>query len=134
MKRIALIAAFFLGLAGAALAEPAAGIWQTQPDDNGKTGYVQIGPCTKAAEKLCGVLIRTFDENGKEYASENLGKLIVWDMVPQGGGKYGKGKVWSPDRDKTYRSRMVLKGDTLEVSGCVLGGLVCRSSTWTRVK
>ena len=49
-----------------------------------------------------------------------------------GGGSY-KGKVWSPDRDKTYNSRLELTGDTLKVSGCVLG--ICRDGgSWSRLK
>jgi uncharacterized protein (DUF2147 family) len=53
-------------------------------------------------------------------------------MVPKGDGIYGDGKVWSPDRDKTYNSKMRLKGDGLAVEGCVVG--ICRDGgTWTRV-
>jgi uncharacterized protein (DUF2147 family) len=65
--------------------------------------------------------------------SANIGKLIIWDMKPKGSGKYGGGKVWSPDRDKTYSSKLVLEGDSLKVSGCVL--VVCRDGgTWDRVE
>ena len=55
-------------------------------------------------------------------------------MAAKGGGAYGGGKVWAPDRDKTYNSKMQLSGDSLAVSGCVLGGIICRASDWTRVK
>ena len=55
-------------------------------------------------------------------------------MVPSGGGTYSGGSVWAPDRDKTYRGKMQLSGDDLAVSGCVLGGLICRASDWRRVK
>jgi uncharacterized protein (DUF2147 family) len=67
-------------------------------------------------------------------ASDNIGKAIVWDMIPEGGGSYGKGKVWAPDRDKTYSATMRMTGDTLSVSGCALGGLICRAQDWSRVK
>jgi len=46
--------------------------------------------------------------------------------------KYSSGKIWAPDVDKTYRSKMALNGNTLKVSGCV--GPICRSQNWTRVK
>ncbi|MCR9114486.1 MAG: DUF2147 domain-containing protein, partial [Rhodobacteraceae bacterium] len=43
------------------------------------------------------------------------------------------GKVYSPDRGKTYKSKLVLNGKTLKVSGCVLG--ICRDGgTWQKVK
>ncbi|MBD3676999.1 MAG: DUF2147 domain-containing protein [Rhodobacteraceae bacterium] len=130
MKRV-LAAAFLAVLAGPALAaDPVEGIWQTKPDDNGNFGYVRIAPC---GERFCGVLIRAFGGDGQPMESDNIGKRIVWDMAPQGGGAYGDGKVWSPDRDKTYNSKMELQGDQLAVSGCVL--FVCRDGgTWTRVE
>ena len=65
--------------------------------------------------------------------TEHKNKAIIWDMVNKGGGKYADGKIWSPDRDKTYDSKLELNGDALKVSGCVL--FLCRDGgTWTRVK
>lgn len=117
-------------LASPALAaDPVEGVWKTAPDDNGKFGHVRVSPC---GDRICGVLERSFDATGTEIASPNIGRQIVWDMEPQGGGRYARGKVWSPDRDKVYKSKMVLSGDALDVSGCVL--IICRDSHWTRVK
>lgn len=117
-------------LATAASADPLEGIWKTRPDDNGNFGHVQIKPCGPA---FCGTLIKAFDGGGKEITSANVGKRIVWDMAAKGGGAYADGKVWSPDRDKTYNSKLKLQADKLSVSGCVLG--ICRDGgTWTRVK
>lgn len=130
MKSILVAGAMTL-LAGAALADPVEGVWKTKPDDNGNFGHVRIAPC---GEKLCGVLIEAFDAGGKPVRSPNIGKQIVWDMSAQGGGSYGGGKVWAPDRNKTYKSKMKLSVDSLAVSGCVLGGVICRASDWTRVK
>lgn len=116
-------------LAGAAHAEPVAGIWKTQPGDDGAFGHVTMGSC---GSKVCGTVTKSFDASGKAFASDVVGKRIVWDMVPQGGGAYAKGKIWAPDRDKTYNSKMSLSGNVLKVSGCVLG--ICRDQTWTRIK
>lgn len=129
MKRFAIIAALGAVLAGPALADPVHGLWKTMPDDNGNFGHVRIDACGAA---ICGVLVEAFDGAGKPVASDNIGKQIVWNMKAQGGGKYGKGKVWAPDRDKTYNSKMVLQGKSLDVSGCVFG--ICRASQWTRVQ
>jgi uncharacterized protein (DUF2147 family) len=130
MKKLIVLVAMTL-MADAAYADPVEGVWKTKPDDNGKYGYVEITPC---GAKLCGVLIKAFDSTGAATASDNIGKQIVWDMVPAGDGSYSKGKVWAPDRDKTYNSKMALSGDKLAVSGCVLGGIICRASDWMRVK
>ncbi|MFZ1726143.1 MAG: DUF2147 domain-containing protein [Albidovulum sp.] len=117
--------------AGAAMADPIEGRWQTKPDDNGKFGFVDMAPC---GTKFCGVLVKAFDSSGAETPSDNIGKQIVWDMAPSGGGSYSGGKVWAPDRNKTYKGKMQLSGDDLAVSGCVLGGVICRASDWKRVK
>ncbi|MEJ6477474.1 MAG: DUF2147 domain-containing protein [Octadecabacter sp.] len=127
MKKIILGMVAVIGMAGAAFADPLEGTWRTVPDDNGNSGLIQVAPCGTA---LCGTLVRSFDANGDEMSSPNVGRQIISETVARGGGEY-RGKVWSPDRDKTYSSRLQLSGDTLSVSGCVLG--FCRDGgTWTR--
>lgn len=118
-------------MAGAALAaDPIVGTWQTIKDDNGNYGQIKITECGAA---ICGTLVKSFDSAGKEFASDNNGRKLIWDMKSQGGGKYAGGKVYSPDRDKTYNGRLELSGNALDVKGCVLG--VCRSGgKWSRVK
>ena len=128
MRKLAFAAALSL-LAAPALADPVEGTWQTRPDDNGNFGHVRIAAC---GAKFCGTLVRAFNGEGQPIGSPNIGRQIVWDMEPQGNGQYGNGKIWAPDRDKTYRARMELSGNTLSVSGCVLGGAICRSQQWTR--
>ncbi len=34
---------------------------------------------------------------------------------------------------KTYAGKGTLSGDTLKMKGCVLGGLICESQTWSRL-
>ena len=125
----ALAVAVVTGMAGAALADPVEGVWQTQPGDDGGFGHVRIAPCGAA---LCGTLERAFDSAGRAQTTETVGRQIVWDMVAQGGGAYGDGKIFAPDSGKTYASKMALEGDRLKVSGCVIG--ICRSQTWARVE
>ncbi|MBB3993613.1 uncharacterized protein (DUF2147 family) [Sulfitobacter undariae] len=115
------------GLAGVAFADPAEGVWKTQVDD-GAYAHVKVSACGAA---LCGTIARTFNDKG-EYKSANIGKKLVWDMMPAGGGAYKNGKVWQPSTGKTYRSKMALSGSTLKVSGCV--GPICKKQTWSRVK
>ncbi|MEZ5796410.1 MAG: DUF2147 domain-containing protein [Paracoccaceae bacterium] len=129
MKTLALAAVLAL-FGTAALADPVEGIWQTRKDDNGNYGHVQIKPCGSA---FCGTLIKAFDGKGNEIDTPNVGRKIVWDMVAYADGVYDDGKVYSPDRDKTYNSEMKLSGNSLQVFGCVLG--ICRDGgTWKRVK
>ena len=129
MKTLMLGVVTSLALATPALADPIYGTWKTIPDDNGNYGYIQVAAC---GAKICGTLVKSFDSSGQAVESKNDGRNIIWDMEAEGGGKYGGGKVWSPDRDKTYNSKLELSGDQLKVSGCVLG--ICRDGgTWTRV-
>ncbi|WP_102106998.1 DUF2147 domain-containing protein [Oceaniglobus roseus] len=123
-----LIAAAFAAVAGIASADPVEGTWQTQPDD-GAVALVKIVPC---GANFCGTIQRTF-KDGKEYKSPNLGKQIVRSMTPKGNGKY-EGQVWRPSNNKVYLGKISLSGNTMALKGCVAGGLICKSQTWTRVQ
>ena len=120
------LAAMLMLSAGIAAADPVEGVWKTQVDD-GAYAHVTMGPC---GGKICGTISRTFNASG-EYKSANIGRKLVWDMEASGGGKYANGKIWQPSSDKVYRSKMVLSGNTLKVSGCV--GPICKKQTWSRV-
>ncbi|MGB4829428.1 MAG: DUF2147 domain-containing protein [Paracoccaceae bacterium] len=130
MKTLAFTAALALFGTAALAADPVEGTWKTKVDDNGHYGYVQIKPCGPA---FCGTLIKAFDGAGKQIDSPNIGRKIVWDMVAYSDGLYDDGKIYSPDRDKTYNADMTLSGNSLSVRGCVFG--ICRDGgTWKRVK
>ena len=130
MKKDFLSAISVILFAGIAQADPIYGVWKTPNDDNGKSGHIEISACD---DRVCGVLVKSFDENGKAYDSKNIGKTIIWDMQSKGNGKYSGGKLWSPDRDKVYKSKLKLSGNALKVSGCIL--VICRDGgTWNRVK
>ena len=130
MRPFALTVCAAIFAATAVMADPIHGLWQTIEDDNGKYGHIEIKTCDGT---ICGFLRKSFDSNGKAVETEHKNKAIIWDMVNKGGGKYTGGKIWSPDRDKTYDSKLELNGDELKVSGCVL--FLCRDGgTWTRIK
>ena len=129
IEKLVLPAAFIFA-ATTAFADPVEGVWKTKPDDNGNYGHVKVAACGPA---FCGTLIKSFDSTGAVLQSDNIGKNIIWDMVAYPDGLYDDGKVWSPDRDKTYNSDMTLTGNKLAVRGCVMG--ICRDGgTWTRVQ
>lgn len=127
MKKLILAAAFGIGLAGVAQADPVLGTWKTQPDD-GSYAHIDMQKCGSA---VCGKIARTFNGDG-EYSSPNIGKTLVIDMVPNGDGSYA-GKVWRPSNDKIYIGKMDLSGNKLALRGCVAGGLICSKQTWSRV-
>lgn len=132
MKHTILAAAALTALATVASADPVDGIWKTEPGDDGEYLHVSIAECGSA---ICGTIDSAFDASGNQVLNyEHDGKQMIWDMIPEGGGAYDNGKIWAPDRDKTYNSKMALSGDSLTVKGCVAGGLICRGQTWSRVQ
>ena len=128
MKKFALAAVFALAGTAAFAADPIEGIWQTQPDE-GVSAFVQVTPCGSA---FCGTIIKSF-KGKEEYKSPNIGKQIVIGMAPVGGGGY-KGKVLRPADDKIYSGKAQVDGKNMKLSGCVAGGLICKSQTWTKLK
>jgi uncharacterized protein (DUF2147 family) len=127
MKLLAAATAFLLA-ATAAGADPIEGVWQTQPDE-GAFAHVTIAPCGSA---FCGMISRTFKDKS-EYKSPTIGRQIVIDMAAQGGGNY-EGKVWRPANNKVYQGKASVAGDRMSLSGCVAGGLFCKSQTWVRIQ
>ncbi len=126
-----IVSAMVLGVAfaGPVAADPVLGLWQTQPDDNGNFGHVELSACGTG---ICGVIVRAFNADGSPRTSDTVGQRMIWDMTADGEGTYSGGRIWAPDRDKVYRSKMALSGDRLKVSGCV--GPICRGQTWARVR
>ena len=127
MKRVPMSVVAVLGLAGVAAADPVLGTWQTEPDES-TFAYIKMEPC---GEAICGKIARTFNASG-EVQLDTIGKTLVIDMKPTGGGKY-EGSVWRPSNDKLYIGKMDLNGNRLVLRGCVAGGLICSKQTWTRV-
>ncbi|WP_442578478.1 DUF2147 domain-containing protein [Mesorhizobium sp. ASY16-5R] len=105
-------AAMMLGI-GAAYADPIEGNWRTQ---SGET----------AAISDCGGGFCITLKTGK-YKGKGIGK-----MSAEGGGAYS-GSITDPAKDKTYSGSGTLSGGSLKMKGCVLGGLICRSQTWTKL-
>ncbi|MEZ5715009.1 MAG: DUF2147 domain-containing protein [Paracoccaceae bacterium] len=127
MKAMALAAGLAMA-AGAAWADPAEGMWKTEVDD-GSYAHIKIYSC---GQKVCGDIVRTFNSGG-EYNSPNKGKRIVRDMSPEGDGYYA-GQVFRPSNGKVYTGKMQMTGNKLKLKGCVAGGLLCSSQTWTRIQ
>jgi len=106
--------------AGTAAAQDVGGVWLR---DSGAS-KVRFAPCGNA---VCGTISWLKDASG----AAKLGQRVFFDMKPDGAGKWS-GNAFNPEDGKTYSGTMQLAGDTLTTSGCVLGGLICRSVKWAR--
>jgi uncharacterized protein (DUF2147 family) len=107
--------------AAPAFAQDVAGTWLRD------TGASRVR-FAKCGEAMCGTLAWLKDTNGPA----KVGQRIFYDMKPNGPGKWS-GNAFNPEDGKTYSGTMTLSGDNLTTSGCVLGGLICRSVKWSRV-
>ena len=115
------IAATFL-TAGIAHAD-ITGTWRTEPKD-GATLDVEITVC---GEAMCGHVVGV----GGGADASLIGTQIIKGMSGSDKAGYSGGQIYAPDTEKWYRSKIARAGDDLKVSGCVFGGVICRSQTWT---
>lgn len=129
MRSTWLALAVMLG-AAAAKADGVFGVWQSEKSDDGRYLQIEVHPCADDAAKVCGTIVGAFGG----ARQDSVGKPIIWDMLPDGANAWDDGRIWKADEDKVYDSEMELEGDTLIVSGCVLGGLICKSQSWPRVR
>lgn len=85
---------------------------------------VKFAPC---GEALCGSIVWLKDPTGPA----KLGQQVFFDMKPDGSGQWA-GQAFNPEDGKTYSGKMTLSGATLTTAGCVFGGLICKSTNWSK--
>ncbi|MBS0481827.1 MAG: DUF2147 domain-containing protein [Proteobacteria bacterium] len=62
-----------------------------------------------------------------------IGTQLLHDYRRAGENRW-RGKVYVPDMGGSFSSSIVAKAETqLDISGCILGGLICKHQTWQRV-
>ncbi|MFT3941205.1 DUF2147 domain-containing protein [Rhodopseudomonas sp.] len=116
-----------LGLLAAALATTGAraddvsGTWLRETG----ASKVKFAPCGDA---VCGTLV--WLKPGVETPAK-VGQKIFFDMKPTGPNAWA-GSAFNPEDGKTYTGKMNLSGSTLTTQGCAMGGMICKSATWTR--
>lgn len=69
----------------------------------------------------------------KSNDKAKLGKIIMCGAKPTGANKYG-GSIKNLEDGNTYAGKVEIRGDAMDLSGCGLGGLICKTETWRRVK
>ncbi len=120
------MSALFLG--SSALASPL-GKWQTEEGNDGGYAVILIETCSDSGETYCGTIVDLVDSPDQSF----LGATIIKDMSATSATTFASGQIWAPDEDRWYRAKMELNDDILTVSGCVLGGAICRGQEWVRL-
>jgi uncharacterized protein (DUF2147 family) len=140
MTRHLFAAVALVALTGSsALAADPSGTWLTQ----GGASRIKLADCGGA---LCGTIVwlkEPNDEAGKPKTDKNnsdaakrgrplVGVQIVLSMKPAGADKWS-GQVYNAEDGKTYSGNLTFSGgNSLQLQGCALGGLVCKGQTWTK--
>jgi len=116
--------------AHAAMAETIHGTWENP------TGDVRVitQPC---GDNLCGKVSWASDIAKKDAAAGGtpnlVGTSLLRDYRLTKPGHW-KGRVFVPDLGDTYYSRIVqLDAKRIKISGCILGGLLCKSQIWKKI-
>jgi uncharacterized protein (DUF2147 family) len=120
-KTLCLAAGLLTLGAAPALADPI-GTWLRE---NGES-RVRFAKCGDA---ICGTVSWLKDP---ATAKSKVGQRVFFDMKPNGANSWA-GQAFNPEDGKTYSGKMSLSGTTLTTAGCVAGGWICRSVTWSRV-
>ena len=118
--RLALTA--FLLTTSPGLADDVLGTWSR---DNGAV-RVRFDTCGDA---ICGNI--AWLKPGADTKAK-VGQRLFFDMRTAGANSW-IGKAASPDNGSIYSGKMSIEGSTLSTSGCIVGGLICKSANWTRV-
>lgn len=111
-RRLIIALGATLALTAGALADPIVGNWRT---DSGETAAITGGG-------PFAITLQTGKHKGKRIGT----------MSPSGSGNY-TGKITDPANDKTYSGKASVSGSSLKMSGCVMGGLICRTQNWKRM-
>ncbi|MEW6267205.1 MAG: DUF2147 domain-containing protein [Thermodesulfobacteriota bacterium] len=150
-KRLVLILAMTAALVlilfsvGTALAQdnPDAilGDWLTEKGTAGITIY-------KCGKEFCGKvswLKEPKDKDGKDKVDDKnpdatkktrpiMGMNLVWGFEYKGGNKWEDGAIYDPEEGKTYKCKMTLDGEKLNVRGYVGISLIGRTTVWSKKK
>ncbi len=134
-KRIGGVLVLLTGLVAAQpLAARAAEIDGTWRTEHG--WLVRIAPCgaVRCGKVMGGTSMRDkYNPNPALRQRKVVGIRLMWGLRKQGGSY--KGKLYNPKDGKTYVGYVKpLSASAIKLSGCILGGLLCRSQTWKRVK
>ena len=133
MKHFLIVAGtlFAAPAVAAPAASPLAGQW-TNPKH---VVTVRIAACGHGAYcgRVTAASVKAKADALKGSGRPLIGTELMRDFRPDGAGGW-RGTLYIPDARQTANATMRLVGrNSIEVKGCGLGGLVCKTQTWTRV-
>ncbi|AJP74141.1 DUF2147 domain-containing protein [Sphingomonas hengshuiensis] len=86
---------------------------------------------------LCGAIVAASPQAEQDARDAGIDRLIGIELLRdyrKTGDARWSGTVFVPDMGRSFTSRIVqVSPNLLRISGCILGGLICKSQDWTRV-
>jgi uncharacterized protein (DUF2147 family) len=115
--------------AGVSTASDPAGIWINPRN----TVAVRAAHC---GDRLCGWVVwldpKAAQDARDAGAAHPLGTEVLRDYRPTGDGRW-RGSVFVLDMGRSFGSSLEPAGPgLLKISGCLIGGFICRSQIWHR--
>jgi len=112
-------------------ADRSVGIWRNPQN----SVHVRSDHC---GTSMCGTVVWANDKAKADAARGGtealIGSQLFRDFRKDAHGNW-RGRVFVPDINKTFSGRIeVIDANTLKGSGCLVGGIGCKSQTWTRVE
>lgn len=108
------------------------GTWRNKSD----SVHVQIKPCGENTR--CGVVVWASEKAKKDAAKGGTDPLVGTQILRKFREKKDdlwKGKAFVADMGKEFTGTVQpLDYNTMEVKGCLIGGLICKTQIWTRVR
>ena len=143
MKKVLALVVFFITSFAAVFGQNpdiVKGVWVS----DGKDAKVEI---YKAGDKYFGRIVWTknmYEADGKTLKKDtkNSNKklqdrtilnLVVLSGLTYSNGEWSGGEIYDPKSGKTYKSRVKVKGNSLEVRGFIGAPMFGRTTRWTRV-
>ena len=92
---------------------------------------------TKCGGGFCGFVAK--GQPGKDYRNPDpkkrnrstIGIQVMFSMKQSGPSSWS-GETYNAEDGQIYNGKITVSGDTLQVEGCVPGGGVCGSQSWSR--
>ncbi|WP_282949333.1 MULTISPECIES: DUF2147 domain-containing protein [unclassified Sphingopyxis] len=132
MPALALMLAASTGIAAAAIPQPAAnpiGLWENPRG----TLLVRTRFC---GQLLCGNIVWASPKAMADARDAGVNALIGTELLSdyrKSGAARWTGQVYVPDQGRRFYSTIEQKSpNDIRISGCILGGLLCKRQDWTR--
>ena len=97
------------------------GNWQREDG----AARVRVAAC---GDNICATNTWIKDPTGQK---EKVGDRLIFTIKPNDNAWAGSGR--DPQRGLSFTATLKASGGSMVTTGCVVGGLICRSTQWTRM-